>query len=91
MYDLYYNVLKSKQGKEVSLVYMDTDSFLLDFKNVDFHDEMKNGGPRDLMGLSIFPVDHDLYSDEKKGELELLKSETAGRPIVEAIGLAPQT
>ena len=43
------------------------------------------------MDLNNFPVDHGLYSHEKKGELGLLKSETVERPIVEAICLAPKT
>ena len=45
---------------------MDTDSFLLDFKNVDLHEEMKNDELKDLMVFNNFPVDHDLYSDEKR-------------------------
>ena len=66
---------------------MDTDSFLLEFRNVDLHEEMKNGGLKDLMDFSNFPVDHDLYSDQKKGQLGMLKSETADIPIVKAICL----
>ena len=44
MYNLYYNHLKAKYGKDVSLVYMDTDSFLLQFKNIDLNEEKRNGG-----------------------------------------------
>ena len=32
MHDLYYNVLKENYSQNVNLVYMDSDSFLLDFK-----------------------------------------------------------
>ena len=53
---------------------------------------MKNGGLKDLMDFNIFPIDHDLYSDQKKGELgSMLKSKTADIPIVEANCLAPKT
>ena len=37
MYDLFYNVLKENYGDDDNLVYMDTDSFLLEFKNVDVY------------------------------------------------------
>ena len=29
MYDFFYNVLKKNYGENLSLIYMDTDSFLL--------------------------------------------------------------
>ena len=74
MYNLYYNVLKAKYDKDVNLVYMDTHNFLLEFKNVDLHEEMKNRGLKALMDFRNFPLDHDLHSDEKKGELGLIKS-----------------
>ena len=49
---------------------MDTNSFLLDIKkNNDLHNELKNVWPKDLMDLSNFSVDHDLYYDEKEGQL----------------------
>ena len=66
---------------------MHTDSFLLQFKNVDLHKETKSGGLKHLMDFSNFPDDHDLYSDQMKGYLGRLKSETADIPIVEAICL----
>ena len=37
MYDFYYNVLKKTYGNNVSLVYSDTDSFLLEFQNIDIY------------------------------------------------------
>ena len=90
MYRLYYQDLKETFGNDVSLVYMDTDSFLLEFKNVDLHHEMKNGRLKHLMDLSNFPQEHDLYDDSRKGQLGLLKSETGCLAIKEAICLAPK-
>ena len=69
---------------------MDTDSFLLNFEGVDVYKEMKTGLISQHMDFSNFPVDHELYDDTRKGQLGLLKSETAERPIVEAICLAPK-
>ena len=67
---------------------MDTDSFLLDFKNVDVYKEMQSGALKEHLDLSNFPTDHYLYSGQNKGKLGLLKSETADNPISEVICLA---
>ena len=85
MYDFYYNVLKENYGNDVNLVYMDTDSFLLDFKNVDVYKEMH----KEHMDPSNFPTDYHLY-EENKGKLGLLKSETGDNPISQVICLAPE-
>ena len=90
MYDLYYNVLKENYGDDVDLVYMDADSFLLDFKNVDEYIKMQIGALKEHMDLSNFLTAHHLYSDEKKGKLGLLKSETGDNPISEVICLTPK-
>ena len=90
MYDLYYNVLKENYGNDVNLVYMDTDSFLLDFKNVDVYKEMQSGALKEHMDLSNFPTSNPLYSEQNKGKLGFLKSETSDNPISEVICLAPK-
>ena len=51
---------------------------------------MRNGGLKDFIDLRIFPVDHLLYCIIKKGQLGMLKSETAGILTVEAIRVAPK-
>ena len=40
MYDYYYNNLKSKYKDNVSLLYMDTDSFILEIKTSDVYEDM---------------------------------------------------
>ncbi len=40
MYDYYYNNLKSKYEDNVSLLYMDTDSFILEIKTSDVYEDM---------------------------------------------------
>ena len=82
--------MKENYGKDVNLVYMDTDSFLLDFKNVDVYKEMQNGALKEHMDLSNFPTSNPLYSEQNKGKLGLLKSETGDNPISEVICLAPK-
>ena len=90
MYDFCYNVLKENYGDDVNLVYMDTDSFLLDLKNVDVYKQMQNGALKEHIDLSNFPTNHHLYSEENKGKLGLLKFETADNPISEVTCLAPK-
>jgi hypothetical protein len=41
MYDFYYNVLKEKYNNNLKLLYMDTDSLIMEIKTVDFYDDMK--------------------------------------------------
>ena len=49
---------------------MDTDSFLLVFKNVDVYKVMQNGALNEHMDLSNFPADNPLYSENIKGKLD---------------------
>ena len=51
---------------------------------------MQSGVLEEHMDLSNFPTDHHLYSEENKGKLGLLKSETDDNPISEVICLAPK-
>ena len=82
IYDLYYNVLKVNYGNDVNLVYRDTDSFLLDFKNVDVYKEMQNDALKEHVDLSNFPPSNPLYSGEdNKGKLGLLIAETSDHHI----------
>ena len=69
---------------------MDTDSFLLEFKKVELHEEMKSGGLKDLMYLNNFPEDHDFYHNSRKDQLVLLKSETGCSAIKKVSCMAPK-
>jgi len=91
MYNFYYNILKKTYGNNVNLVYSDTDSFLLNFENIDIYEEMGKEPLMDYIDTSNFPSNHELYSEKNKGKLGLLKSETADLPIKEAYCLAPKT
>ena len=90
MYDLFYNVLKKNYGSSVSLIYMDTDSFLLEFKDIDVYDELSKKPLCDIFDTSNFDVNHKLSSVENKGKLGLLKSETAEKALKEVICLSPK-
>ena len=77
LYNFYYNVLKKKYSRNVTLCYTDTDSFILGFKCQDIYQEMTRSPLKDYLDLSNFPRDHQIYDGTKKGQLGLLKSETA--------------
>ena len=90
MYELHYNLLKENYGIFFNLVYIGTDSFLLDFKNVDVYKEMQNSALKEHIDPSNFPTNNPLYSKEIKGKIGLLKPETGDNPIFEVICLAPK-
>jgi hypothetical protein len=43
MYDFYYNVMKNKYNNNIKLLYMDTDSLIMEIKTDDFYSDVKNG------------------------------------------------
>ena len=87
MYNFFYNVLKKTYDKDVSLLYMDTDSFLINMQNRNFLDEIQKEPLANWMDTSNFPEKHPLYTTKGKGKLGLFKSETAEIPIKEIIAL----
>ena len=93
MYDFYYNVLKKNYGDNVSLIYSDTDSFLLEFQNIDIYSELGKKPLMDYMDTSNFPSDPSAlpFSNANKGKLGLLISKTTDLAIKEAYCLAPKT
>ena len=48
---------------------MDTNSFMLELRNADVNEKMKSGKLTNLMDLSKFTVDHQLYENTRKGQL----------------------
>jgi hypothetical protein len=41
MYDFYYDVMKQKYNNNLKLLYMDTDSLIMEIKTTDFYDDIK--------------------------------------------------
>ncbi len=41
MYNFYCNILKPKYGGKIKLLYMDTDSLIVEIKTKYFYDDMK--------------------------------------------------
>jgi len=42
MYDFYYNVMKERYNENIKLLYMDTDSLIMEVKTDDFYSDVKN-------------------------------------------------
>nr|DAC81291.1 TPA_asm: PolB [Ladona dragonfly adintovirus] len=85
MYNFYYNHLRLRYEKNVSLLYMDTDSFILEVKTWDFYEDMR--ADIELYDLSNYPRDHPCYSEMNKKIVGKMKDECGGRPITHFAGL----
>ena len=85
MYQSYYKGFK-KNLSNVSLLYMDTDSFVMQVTTEHFVEEMKSI-QNTLMDCSNLPASHPLYDVSNQGILGKFKSETPTAPIEEAVFL----
>ena len=43
MHEFYYNVMKEKYGEKIKLLYMDTDSLIMEITTADIYADIKNG------------------------------------------------
>ena len=87
MYDFYYNQLK-KQYPECSLLYTDTDSFILKIETADIYKDIKKN--IDFYDTSNYKKDHFLFNKKNKKVLGKFKDECGGVPIKEYAGLRPK-
>ena len=91
MYDFYYNVLKASPTLNPSLIYMDTDSFIVEINSENPHLELANY--LDLSNLGkTYPFQPDLeipieIKNKNKGVLGMFKDECAGDIISSVIAL----
>ena len=88
MYKFWYDLLK-KECKEVNLLYMDTDSFIIEVIDQNFDDViLKN---MDKFGTRNFSNDSKLYSTENKKKPGTMKDEYAENRIREHLGIKPKS
>ena len=90
MFNLYYNTLKKEYNESMSLLYMDTDSFLLKFEGFDIFEKISSPPLKNILDTSNFTPSHTCFSLNNKGKLGYLKSETSNYPIKEVIVLQPK-
>ncbi|XP_015787958.1 uncharacterized protein LOC107364979, partial [Tetranychus urticae] len=85
MYQLHYDTFKAYYGRNLSLVYTDTDSFIYHIKTENLYNDLKYFA--NIMDFCDYPKNHSLHSEENKKKLGYLKDETNGDPIIEIIAL----
>src|SRR3977135_4532256 len=85
MYQFLYDYIKPKYpGKYSTLLYMDTDSFIIEIKTKDIFEDMKED--LQLFDTSDYPKSHPCYSDKRKKVIGKFKHELNGVLISEYCG-----
>ena len=100
MYEYYYGTVKSIYGKDVNLVYMDTDSFILKMSNGRKKEELmikdiKNFDMSDYpskhsIWKRVSPEDKIISTKHNKKKLGCFKDELKGLRMLKFIGLKPK-
>jgi hypothetical protein len=86
MYEFYYNVLQPHFGeKNMELLYMDTDSFILKIKTQDLTNDLND--LKEHFDFSNYPKDHKLYSAANTKVPGKFKVELGGDEMTEFIAL----
>jgi hypothetical protein len=86
MYDFHYNYMTPKYGKDLTLLFTDTDSLCYHIKTNDIYKDMlKDRDNR--FDTSDYPNGHFLQSDHNKKVIGMMKDETNGVAIEEFCGL----
>ena len=85
MYDFHYNIMKKHFGRNIKLIYTDTDSFIYEICCDDINYELSK--LKSFFDFSNYPKNHNLYSEENKKVPGKFKDETASKEIVEFVGL----
>lgn len=88
MYYFFYKVIKPLFN-EVEVIYMDTDSFLLDINDDNVLKKLESIKDEWIDGSNM-PENHPLYTTKNKGKLGKFKEELGGIPIEEVVALRPK-
>ena len=85
MYGFHYGYIKATYGERARLLFTDTDSLCYEIATADIYaDMLADAGQFDT---SDYPTDYPNFSLANKKVLGKFKDETAGRPILEFVGL----
>jgi len=85
MYDFYYNKLKTRYGENVTLLYTDTDSFILQIFTEDVFNDMQE--MQEDFDFSEYPKTHQCFDIKNKKVIGKFKDEVNGSIITEFVGL----
>ena len=86
IYDYYYNCFKRYYGKNLTLAYTDTDSFIFEIKTEDLYHDLSTIF-KNYMDFSNYPSDHIYFDESKKNKIGMIKDEMCSEIINEFIGL----
>ena len=89
MYEYWYDYMKSKYGDTVKLCYMDTDSFLRNFKTEDFYRDIANAVEK-RFDTSNYEENRPSPTRKNIKVIGLMKDELGGRIITEFFTLTPK-
>ena len=82
--------MKPKYGNKVKLCYMDTDSFIMNIKTIDFYKDIANDVDKRL-DTSNYELNRPLPTGKNKKVIGLMKDELRGKIITEFVTLRPKT
>ena len=88
MYSFFYDVLKVRYGKNIRLIYTDTDSYVLQTFTNDIFDDYKD--LRQHMDFSGYDKNHPNYDACNKKVLGKFKDECDGKIITRFVALRPK-
>ena len=90
MYEFWYDYMKPKYDNDVKLCYMDTDSFIMNIKTIDFYEDIAND-VENRFDTSNYEVNRQLPMGKNKKIIGLMKDELCGKIITEFVTLRPKT
>ena len=90
MYEFWYDYMKPKYNDNVKLCYKDTDSFIINIKTNDFHEDIASD-IENRFDTSNYEVKRPLPMGKNKKIIGLMKDELGGKIITEFVTLRPKT
>ena len=92
MYDFHYSYMKPKFKENITLNYMDTDSFIYTIKTEDFYSDIRADVDEKFDTSDYSDEATILYNFKKvnKKKLGFFKDELNGKPMSEFVGLRPK-
>ena len=90
IYEFWYDYITSKYQNNAKLCYVDTDSFIIHIKTVDFYKDIADDVKK-RYDTSNYEVDRPLPKGMNKKVIGLMKDEKGGKSITEFVGLRPKT
>ena len=94
MHHFYYDYLKPKYKENVKLMYMDTDSFVLEIETCDFYDDIKYDLKEwfDTSGYDknmVLPDEYAKIADLNKKVIGKMKDEIGNGYLTEFVDFSP--